>query len=103
MDLIKNLVGEYTLLTLALVVLSTFLNRFVPPMKEQWRFLAVASVGMIIAYLMPPNDWEALLYGFIIAGLVVYKEILMDELRLVITAAKHVQEERANPRIKRSE
>lgn len=88
MDLIKELVGEYTLLTLVLIVLSTFLNRFLPPLKEQTKFIIIASVGMGLAYVFPPNDWEALLYGFVIAGLVTYKEVLMNEIKLVISAAK---------------
>lgn len=88
MDIIKELVGEYTLLTLTLIVLSTFLNRFLPPIREQWKFCILASVGMVISYLMPPNDLQALLYGFIIAGLVSYKEILINEIKLVMSAAQ---------------
>lgn len=88
MDLIKELIGEYTLLTLVLIVLSTFLNRFIPPIREQYKFLIIASVGMSLAYYMPPDDFQAILYGFVIAGLVAYKEILMNEIKLVISAAK---------------
>lgn len=89
-DLMGEIIGEYTLLTLALVVLSIFLNRFVPPMREQWKFTITAVIGMAVAYFAPPNDWQSLLYGFVIAGLVTYKNVLIEEIKLVISAGKHV-------------
>lgn len=92
MDIIKELLGEYTVLTLTLVVLNVFLNRFIPPIKEQWKFLILACTGMVLAFFMPPNDWQCLLYGFIIAGLVTYKSILVEEIKLVLKASKHVEE-----------
>ena len=87
-DIIQNVVGEYTLLTIVLIVLSVFLDKFVPPLLLQWRFIIVAITGMTIAYLMPPNDWQALMYGFSIAGLVVYKNVLVNEIRMVLSIAK---------------
>lgn len=103
MDLIKELIGEYTLLTVVLIVLSVFLNRFMPPIREQWKFLIIASTGMVLAFLAPPNDWQSILYGWCIAGLVVYKNVLIEELKIVITAAKHVNEEKAAKTNKESE
>lgn len=92
-DIVQSIIGEYTLLTLVLVVLSTFLNRFLPPVKEQAKFLLVASVGMALAYVAPPHDWQALLYGFVIAGVVVYKKILVEEFKEVLSSIKRVENE----------
>lgn len=91
-DVIALIVGEYTLLVIIQVILSVFLNRFCPPIKEQWKFSIMAIVGMTLSYLIAPSDLKSLAYGFIVAGLVMYKNVLIDELKLVITAAKHVNQ-----------
>lgn len=88
-DIVGSLIGEYTTLTLVLIVISVFLNKYVPPLLLQWRFLIVAAFGFIVSYFMPPKDFEAYLYSFIISGLVVYKDVLIEEIKIIAKAAKH--------------
>lgn len=68
---------------LILIIVSVFLYNFVPPIQLQWRFVILAIVSLLLAHYLPPNDRSAYGYAFVIAGVVSYKGILMDELRLI--------------------
>lgn len=99
-DIVGTLIGEYTVLVLVEIVLSVFLNTYIPKILLQWRFLIVAAFGLFVSWLMPPTDVEAYLYSFIISGLVVYKDVLVEEIKIIAKAAKHTDEIRAKEKEK---
>lgn len=70
---------NYLQLTGVLIVISLFLNNYEPPIKRQNIALIVMAFGLILGWLMVRN----LAYGFLIAGLVFFKDELVSEASLV--------------------
>lgn len=70
---------SYLELTGVLIVISLFLNNYEPPIKRQNIALTVMAFGLILGWLMVEN----LAYGFLIAGLVFFKDELVSEASLV--------------------
>lgn len=79
---------NYIVLTLALVILGLWLNKFEPPIKRQWIALVLLIVGGIVGYFYIQNS----IYGFLIAGLVYYKDELVAEVREVANSYKDIKE-----------
>lgn len=70
---------SYLELTGVLIVISLFLNNYEPPIKRQNIALTVMAFGLVLGWLMVEN----LAYGFLIAGLVFFKDELVSEASLV--------------------
>ena len=70
---------SYLELTGVLIVISLFLNNYEPPIKRQNIALIVMAFGLALGWLMVEN----LAYGFLIAGLVFFKDELVSEASLV--------------------
>ena len=70
---------SYLELTGVLIVISLFLNNYEPPIKRQNIALIVMAFGLALGWLMVEN----LAYGFLIAGLVFFKDELVNEASLV--------------------
>ena len=70
---------NYLQLTGVLIVISLFLNNYEPPIKRQNIALIVMAFGLALGWLMVEN----LAYGFLIAGLVFFKDELVSEASLV--------------------
>ena len=70
---------NYLQLTGVLIVISLFLNNYEPPIKRQNIALTVMAFGLALGWLMVEN----LAYGFLIAGLVFFKDELVNEASLV--------------------
>ncbi len=70
---------NYIQLTGVLIVISLFLNSYEPPIKRQNIALIVMAFGLILGWFMVEN----LAYGFLIAGLVFFKDELVSEASLV--------------------
>ena len=70
---------SYLELTGVLIVISLFLNNYEPPIKRQNIALTVMAFGLALGWLMVEN----LAYGFLIAGLVFFKDELVNEASLV--------------------
>ena len=70
---------NYIQLTGVLIVISLFLNSYEPPIKRQNIALIVMAFGLALGWLMVEN----LAYGFLIAGLVFFKDELVSEASLV--------------------
>lgn len=71
--------SNYLQLTGVLIVISLFLNNYEPPIKRQNIALTVMAFGLALGWLMVEN----LAYGFLIAGLVFFKDELVSEASLV--------------------
>ena len=71
--------SNYLELTGVLIVISLFLNSYEPPIKRQNIALIVMAFGLILGWLMVEN----LGYGFLIAGLVFFKDELINEASLI--------------------
>ena len=70
---------NYIQLTGVLIVISLFLNSYEPPIKRQNIALIVMAFGLALGWLMVEN----LAYGFLIAGLVFFKDELVNEASLI--------------------
>ena len=70
---------NYLQLTGVLIVISLFLNNYEPPIKRQNIALTVMAFGLALGWLMVEN----LAYGYLIAGLVFFKDELVSEASLV--------------------
>ena len=71
--------SNYLELTGVLIVISLFLNNYEPPIKRQNIALIVMASGLILGWTMVEN----LGYGFLIAGLVFFKDELINEASLI--------------------
>ena len=71
--------SNYLELTGVLIVISLFLNSYEPPIKRQNIALIVMASGLALGWLMVEN----LGYGFLIAGLVFFKDELINEASLI--------------------
>ena len=71
--------SNYLELTGVLIVISLFLNSYEPPIKRQNIALIVMASGLILGWTMVQN----LGYGFLIAGLVFFKDELINEASLI--------------------
>ena len=70
---------DYITLTGILILVSLFLNNYEPPIKRQNIALIVMAFGLILGWFMVKN----LAYGFLIAGLVFFKDEFINETSLV--------------------
>ena len=73
---------DVILLGLVLVVIGLFLKKWEPPIKDQYIFIALASLGCILGYFML-HGFYGVLWGLVYTGLVFYKDELVKEASLV--------------------
>lgn len=66
-------------LGLILIIMGLLLKNWHPPIKEQYVFIILGIVGMGLGYILNCG----IHWGFIGAGLVFYKDKLVEEFRLV--------------------
>lgn len=71
--------SNYVVLTGILIVVGLFLKKWEPPIKKQYVALSLLAIGLILGHLMV--NYAA--YGFLMAGLVFYKDELVEEVKLV--------------------
>ena len=84
-------VSNYVVLTGILIVTGLFLNKWEPPIKKQYVALMLLVTGLVLGYFMVTNA----AYGFLIAGLVFYKNELVSEIRLVKESVLEVKKEKS--------
>lgn len=70
---------ELLQLGLVLMICGLLLTNWEPPIKAQYRFMILAVVGVILGIWLGCGS----VYGFIGAGLIFYKDKLVEEVRLV--------------------
>lgn len=71
--------SDYVVLTGILIVAGLFLKKWEPPIKKQYVALVLLALGLVLGQLMV--NYAA--YGFLMAGLVFYKDELVEEVKLV--------------------
>ena len=71
--------SNYVVLTGILIVEGLFLKKWDPPIKRQYVALILLLSGLALGHFMVTNA----AYGFLIAGLVFYKDELVEEIKLV--------------------
>ena len=81
--------SNYVVLTGILIVTGLFLNKWEPPIKKQYVALMLLVTGGALGHFMVDNP----AYGFLIAGLVFYKDELVAEIRLVKESVLEVKNE----------
>lgn len=73
---------DVILLGLVLTVLGLFLKKWEPPIKDQYVFLMLGSVGCVLGFIML-KGFYGVLWGLVYTGLVFYKDELVKEAGLV--------------------
>ncbi|MDB8439103.1 hypothetical protein [Turicibacter sanguinis] len=81
--------SNYVVLTGILIVEGLFLKKWDPPIKKQYVALILLLSGLGLGHFMVTNA----AYGFLIAGLVFYKDELVAEIKLVKDSVLEVKEE----------
>lgn len=84
--------SNYVVLTGILIVAGLFLKKWEPPIKKQYVALSLLAIGLILGHLMV--NYAA--YGFLMAGLVFYKDELVEEVKLVKESVIAVKKKRFN-------
>ena len=82
--------SNYVVLTGILIVVGLFLKKWEPPIKKQYVALALLITGLVLG--QPMVDYAA--YGFLMAGLVFYKDELVEEVKLVKESVIAVKKEK---------
>ena len=82
--------SNYVVLTGILIVVGLFLKKWEPPIKKQYVALSLLAIGLILGHLMV--YYAA--YGFLMAGLVFYKDELVEEVKLVKESVIAVKKEK---------
>lgn len=82
--------SNYIVLTGILIVAGLFLKKWEPPIKKQYVALVLLVMGLVLGQLMV--NYAA--YGFLIAGLVFYKDELVEEVKLVKESVIAVKKEK---------
>ena len=73
---------DVILLGLVLVVIGLFLKKWEPPIKDQYIFIILATLGCSLGYFML-KGFYGVLWGLVYTGLVFYKDELVKEANLV--------------------
>ena len=73
---------DVILLGLVLVVIGLFLKKWEPPIKDQYIFIILATLGCSLGYFML-KGFYGILWGLVYTGLVFYKDELVKEANLV--------------------
>ena len=81
---------DYITLTGILILVSLYLNNYEPPIKRQNIALIVMAFGLVLGWFMVHN----LAYGFLIAGLVFFKDEFINETSLVSASFKKLRKEK---------
>ena len=84
--------SNYVVLTGILIVVGLFLKKWEPPIKKQYVALSLLAIGLILGHFMV--NYAA--YGFLMAGLVFYKDELVEEVKLVKESVIAVKKEKAS-------
>lgn len=82
--------SNYVVLTGILIVVGLFLKKWEPPIKKQYVALSLLAIGLILGHLMV----NYVAYGFLMAGLVFYKDELVEEVKLVKESVIAVKKEK---------
>lgn len=76
---VQQLTLELIQLGLVLMICGLLLSSWEPPIKPQYKFLILAVIGVALGILLGCG----FIYGFIGAGLIFFKDKLVEEVRLV--------------------
>lgn len=75
-------------LGLILIILGLLLNNWKPPIKPQYVFIILGTAGIFLGYILGCGVY----WGFIGAGLVFYKGMLVEEFKLVKESLTNIKE-----------
>lgn len=78
---------DYLILTLILIIIGMVLKTWEPPMKKQYIVVTLLVVGMWLGHKEVNNAY----LGFCVAGLVFFKDKLVEEANLVANAYRGLE------------
>lgn len=94
MEILFNAItNEYLLLTLVLIVIGVMLNNWQnPPLHRDFQFIILSIVGIGLGLSSIGMNIQVALYSFCVSGLVFFKDILIEEITLIIKLSKKKEE-----------
>lgn len=82
--------SNFVVLTGVLIVIGLFLKNWEPPIKKQYIALALMILGIALGEIM----LESWAYGLLLAGLVFFKDKMVEEIKLVRNSASNIKIEK---------
>ncbi len=83
---------SYLVITGVVMIIGLFLKNWHPPIKKQYIALILLPLGALMGYLKVQNPY----YGFLIAGLVYYKDELVSEVLSVTDSFQAIKKVKSN-------
>lgn len=80
----SNIYSHYLLITLVIIVVGLFLSAYEPPIKKQNQFVILTILSAALSWLTVERSVNSCLYGFVVAGLVFYKDRLLEEMKMLV-------------------
>jgi hypothetical protein len=80
---------DFLTLALILIVVGLMLEKWEPPLKNQYQFCFIGLLGVILGHYLPNVDG---FWGFILAGIVFYKGEVIREFREVKEGLEEIRE-----------
>lgn len=77
-------------LCLILIIIGLLLSNWEPPIKDQYTFIILSIFGMFLGYILNCGIY----WGFVVAGLVFYKNKLIEEFKLVKESLTELKNEK---------
>lgn len=78
-NIFKDFNLNYILLIAILLIAGIYLKRFIPALAEQYQALIVFCLGLLFGWYLINNA----LLGFAFSGLVFYKDIFVEEVKIL--------------------
>lgn len=88
--------SNFVVLTGVLIVIGLFLKDWEPPIKKQYIALSLGILGIALGEIM----LESWAYGLLLAGLVFFKDKMVEEIKLVRNSASNIKNENEKGEIK---
>lgn len=84
-----NELSNFITVTLVLIIVGLYLRNWEPPIKKQYVSAALFLLGMVLGLTML-DSWAC---GLVLAGVVFFKDALVDEIKLVRDSVSKIEEE----------
>lgn len=82
--------SNFLIVTVILIIVGLFLKNWEPPIKKQY----IALLLLILGAALGQSILKSYAYGFMLAGLVFFKDELVEEIKLVRNSATNVKDEK---------
>lgn len=81
---------NFLIVTVILIIVGLFLKKWEPPIKKQY----IALLLLILGAALGQSILKSYAYGFMLAGLVFFKDALVEEIKLVRNSVSAIEKEK---------